>query len=222
METLLQTDTNYVWTFVRIIAGIIIFPYGMQKLFGWFDGVGIKGTVDQMAARRVPQFIAWMIIIGQSFGSMALILGFLGRIAAGGLFIIFAGALIVHLPDGWSMNWFGKKSGEGIEYHIMLLALLLIVIVKGSGAMSIDLWLIHAIGNGRRSSFVAGLWQSFGLIASTAAPFRSIRRVSVATRSLRIRMSHQIGNRRFTATRFRKSGPERVTQVVPMEIPNSG
>ena len=145
METLLQTDTNYVWTFVRIIAGIIIFPYGMQKLFGWFDGVGIKGTVDQMAARRVPQFIAWMIIIGQSFGSMALILGFLGRIAAGGLFIIFAGALIVHLPDGWSMNWFGKKSGEGIEYHIMLLALLLIVIVKGSGAMSIDLWLTHAI-----------------------------------------------------------------------------
>lgn len=145
METLLQTDTNYVWTFVRIIAGMIIFPYGMQKLLGWFDGVGIKGTVDQMAARRVPQFIAWLIIIGQSFGSMALILGFLGRIAAGGLFIIFAGALIVHLPDGWSMNWFGKKSGEGIEYHIMLLALLLIVIVKGSGAMSIDLWLIHAI-----------------------------------------------------------------------------
>lgn len=145
METLLQTDTNYVWTFVRIIAGIIIFPYGMQKLFGWFDGVGIKGTLDQMAARRVPKFIAWMIIIGQSFGSMALILGFLGRIAAGGLFIIFAGALIVHLPDGWSMNWFGKKSGEGIEYHVMLLTLLLIVIVKGSGAMSIDVWLTHAI-----------------------------------------------------------------------------
>jgi hypothetical protein len=28
-------------------------------------------------------------------------------------------------------------------------------------------------------------------------------------------MSHQISNRRFTATRFRKSGPERVTQIVP-------
>jgi putative oxidoreductase len=43
------------------------------------------------------------------------------------------------------MNWFGKKNGEGIEYHVMLLALLLIVILKGSGAMSIDLWLIAAI-----------------------------------------------------------------------------
>ena len=64
-----------------------------------------------------------------------------GQIAAGGLFIIFTGALIVHLPDGWAMNWFGEKNGEGIEYHVMLLSMLLIVIVRGSGAMSIDLWL---------------------------------------------------------------------------------
>lgn len=141
IETLLQTDADYVCTFLRIIAGTIIFPYGMQKLFGWFDGVGIKGTLEQMAVRKVPRFIAWLVIIGQSFGSIALMSGFLGRIAAGGLFIIFTGALIVHLPDGWTMNWFGEKDGEGIEYHVMLLSLLLVVIVEGSGAMSIDLWL---------------------------------------------------------------------------------
>jgi hypothetical protein len=51
-------------------------------------------------------------------------------------------------------------------------------------------------------------------------PLCSIRCVSVAPRRLRIRMSHQIGNRRFTATRFRKSGPERVTQIVPMQVFN--
>jgi uncharacterized membrane protein YphA (DoxX/SURF4 family) len=32
--------------------------------------------------------------VGQSFGSIALVAGFLGRIAAGGLFIVFTGALI--------------------------------------------------------------------------------------------------------------------------------
>ena len=141
IEKLLQTDADYVCTFLRIIAGIIIFPYGMQKLLGWFDGVGIKGTLEQMTVRKIPQFIGWLIIIGQSLGSIALIFGFLGRIAAGGLFIIFMGALIVHLPDGWAMNWFGRKNGEGIEYHVLLLSLLLIVIVRGSGAMSIDSWL---------------------------------------------------------------------------------
>jgi putative oxidoreductase len=46
------------------------------------------------------------------------------------------------------MNWFGKKKGEGIEYLVMILSLLLIVIVKGSGAMSIDLWLTPAIRRG--------------------------------------------------------------------------
>ena len=94
IEKLFQTDADYACTFLRTIAGIIIFPYGMQKLVGWFDGVGIKGTLEQMTVRKIPQFIGWLIIIGQSLGSIAPIFGFLGRIAAGGLFIIFIGALI--------------------------------------------------------------------------------------------------------------------------------
>ena len=150
IEKLLQTDADYACTFLRTIAGIIIFPYGMQKLLGWFDGVGIKGTLEQMRVRKIPQFIGWLIIIGQSLGSIALIFGFLGRIAAGGLFIIFIGALIVHLPDGWAMNWFGTKNGEGIEYHVLLLSLLLIVIVRGSGAMSIDFWLSAVVRENAR------------------------------------------------------------------------
>jgi putative oxidoreductase len=101
-----------------------------------------------MAARHIPAFIAWLIIIGQSFGSIALILGFLGRLAAGGLFIIFTGALVAYLPYGWMMNWFGKKSGEGIEYHVMLLSLLLVTIIRGSGAVSVDLWLTSALRHG--------------------------------------------------------------------------
>jgi putative oxidoreductase len=86
--------------FLRIIAGIIVFPYGMQKLFGWSSAPGIKGSLEQLTARKIPKFIAWLIIIGQSLGSIALTSGFFGRIAAGGLFIIFTGALIVHLPEG--------------------------------------------------------------------------------------------------------------------------
>jgi putative oxidoreductase len=146
IKTLLQTDSDYVYTFLRIIAGIIVFPYGMQKLFGWFSAPGfgapgIKGSLEQLTARNIPKFIAWLIIIGQSFGSIALISGFLGRIAAGGLFIIFTGAVVVHLPDGWTLNWFGSKKGEGIEYFVLLLSLLLVIVLKGSGALSIDFWL---------------------------------------------------------------------------------
>ena len=146
---LIQTNNDYVYFFLRVVAGVIIFPYGMQKLFGWFDnlggGVGIKETLVQMSAKGIPKEISWLIIIGQSFGSIALITGCFGRVAAAGNFIIFLGALIVHAPDGWAMNWSGKKRGEGIEYFIMLLSILLVIMIKGSGAISIDLWLLSKI-----------------------------------------------------------------------------
>jgi putative oxidoreductase len=147
VRQLLQTDANYVYLFLRLVAGVIIFPYGMQKLLGWFDdfggGVGINASLAQFKKKKVPRLVAWMVIIGQSLGSVALIIGFTGRIAAAGNFIIFTGALINHSPDGWVMNWIGKKKGEGIEYFVMLLSILLIIIIEGSGAMSVDLWLLQ-------------------------------------------------------------------------------
>ncbi|MBV8389169.1 MAG: DoxX family protein [Mucilaginibacter sp.] len=142
LQKLLQTNTDYVCLLLRVVAGIIIFPYGMQKLFGWFNGPGIKGTLEDLKSKKIPLFIAWLIIIGQSLGSIALIFGVMGRIAAGGNFIIFTGALIVHAPDGWSLNWFNKKKGEGIEYFVLLLTLLLVIVIEGSGAFSVDLWLL--------------------------------------------------------------------------------
>ena len=55
---LLQTDADYITLFLRVIAGIIIFPYGMQKLLGWFDnlggGVGIKETLIQLNTKKIP------------------------------------------------------------------------------------------------------------------------------------------------------------------------
>ena len=144
----MMTEPLYVYTFLRIVAGIIVLPYGMQKLFGWsssagFGPRGISDTLAQITAKNIPNSVAWLIIIGQSFGSIALLIGLLGRLAAGGLFIIFTGALVVHLPDGWTLNWFGSKKGEGIEYFVLLLAVLFIILFEGSGALSIDYWLIR-------------------------------------------------------------------------------
>lgn len=142
INIILQTETDYVFTVIRVVAGIIIFPYGMQKLLGWFDdfggGVGITASLKSFKEKKIPIVLAWMVIIGQSIGSVMLIIGFMGRFAALCNFIIFTGALFNHLPDGWTMNWSGKKRGEGIEYFILLLTLLLIIAIKGSGAFSID------------------------------------------------------------------------------------
>jgi putative oxidoreductase len=145
LNEIIQTTDDYTLLFLRVVAGIIIFPYGMQKLLGWFDdlggGVGIHESLKRLKQKNIPALIGWLVIIGQSFGSIALILGCLGRVAALGNFIIFTGALFVHASDGWTMNWLGKKKGEGIEYFILLLSLLLMITIRGSGALSVDLWL---------------------------------------------------------------------------------
>lgn len=138
-KMLLTTSNDVNIALVRIVAGVIIFPYGIQKVFSSFGWWGIKGTIENMKSKNIPFFIAYLVIIGQSLGSLALIFGVMGRVAALGNFIIFSGAMLPHLKDGWSMNWFNKKEGEGIEYFVMLLTLLLIVLINGSGAWSIDL-----------------------------------------------------------------------------------
>src|ERR1700730_5316173 len=91
IEKLLHTDPDYAWTFLRIIAGLIVFPYGMQKLLGWFGGPGIDGTLKDLDSRRIPRSIAWLIIVGQSFGSVAILSGFLSRVAATALIDIEGG-----------------------------------------------------------------------------------------------------------------------------------
>jgi putative oxidoreductase len=105
---LLHTSDDYIYLLLRVVAGVIIFPYGMQKLFGWFQdfggGVGARETLIRMSEKKIPKPLAWLIILGQSIGSVALIIGIFGRVAAAGNFIIFSGALITHIPDGWTMN----------------------------------------------------------------------------------------------------------------------
>jgi uncharacterized membrane protein YphA (DoxX/SURF4 family) len=45
------------------------------------------------------------------------------------------------------MNWFGEKQGHGIEYHVLVLALALIVMIKGAGAVSLDQVLYQHVSN---------------------------------------------------------------------------
>jgi putative oxidoreductase len=77
--------------------------------------VGIKETLTQLRSKKIPAVVAWLVIVGQSMGSIALILGSFGRIAAGANFIIFAGALILHAADGWTMNWSGKRKVKALS-----------------------------------------------------------------------------------------------------------
>ena len=47
----------------------------------------------------------------------------------------------VHAANGFFMNWFGAQKGEGFEYHLLAIALAAVVVIGGSGKLSVDRWL---------------------------------------------------------------------------------
>ena len=61
------------------------------------------------------------------------------RVAALGISAIMVGAvLMVHLPHGFFMNWFGNQSGEGFEFHLLALALSVPLLMLGGGRYALD------------------------------------------------------------------------------------
>ncbi len=138
-----QTDDDFAILIARIALGIVILPHGLQKLLGMFGGMGFPGTIDFFVQNGIPSIIAFLIIIGESFGAAGLIIGFLSRLCAFAISIIMLGAvLMVHAPNGFFMNWSGSQQGEGFEYHLLALGLGLVVLIKGGGIWSVDKLLV--------------------------------------------------------------------------------
>ena len=139
MGSILRTDQDFAVFLARIVIGLVILPHGLEKLLGMFGGAGFTGTVDFFVGSGIPYFVAVLIILGESFGALGLILGFLSRLCALGIGIIMIGAIfMVHLQNGFFMNWFGSNAGEGYEYHILAVGLVLVVLIKGGGKWSVD------------------------------------------------------------------------------------
>jgi putative oxidoreductase len=138
---LINTDGDWVLTFVRLVLGVVLFAHGAQKLLGWFGGPGFIATLRTLRDHlRIPTPLAFLAIAAEFFGGLGLIFGLLTRIAALSIAITMVVAMLtVHWNYGLFMNWYGNKPGEGFEYHLVVIALAILVFVKGAGAFSFDL-----------------------------------------------------------------------------------
>lgn len=146
MQRFFATDRDWVRLFQRLVLAAVIFPHGAQKLLGWFGGYGFDATMGYMTQQGIPAPLAFLVIIGESFGSVALALGLATRLAAFGIAAVMVGAIaMVHWPVGFWMNWAGTQAGEGFEYHLLALALAIPLIVAGGGRASIDRAIARAI-----------------------------------------------------------------------------
>ena len=136
MKYLFQTNDNFSYWVPRVMLGCVMFPHGAQKLLGWFGGFGFTNSMTYFTQTAG---LPWAVIIGESLGSVGLILGFFTRLSAFGLICIMLGAIItVHIPNGFFMNWFGKQAGEGFEYHLLVIGISIPLLISGGGKYSVD------------------------------------------------------------------------------------
>jgi putative oxidoreductase len=133
------TPNDYALAFARILTGIVLFAHGAQKMLGWFGGYGFKGTLGAFTQAGMPAALALFVILVEFFGGLSLIFGLFSRLAGLGLAALMLGAIFtVHIKFGFFMNWFGQQKGEGFEYHLLAIALAVLFLLRGAGALSID------------------------------------------------------------------------------------
>jgi len=125
---------------LRLFLGAVFLPHGAQKVLGWYGGHGFEATLGAFTNQMgVPLAVAILVILAESLGAVGLFLGFLTRLCALGIVCVMAGAIyMVHLPNGFFMNWYGTQAGEGYEYHLLAIGMALALIIKGGGRYSID------------------------------------------------------------------------------------
>ena len=140
IKKLLETNDDIAGFVLRVLLGVVMLPHGAQKLLGWFGGYGFSGTMGFFTGKLgIPAVFVFLVIMSEFFGSLALIAGAITRLAAFGAGCVMLGAiLMVHLPNGFFMNWAGKQQGEGFEFHLLAMAIAVALMIKGGGRWSID------------------------------------------------------------------------------------
>lgn len=117
--------------FLRVVLGLVFIAHGWQKLL--LDGM--TETVGTFSAMHVPQpkLSAYLTMITELACGGLLVVGFLTTVAAAILALVMAGAFyFVHLSQGIFVG------NGGFEFVLVLFAALVVVIVFGSGRVSID------------------------------------------------------------------------------------
>jgi putative oxidoreductase len=112
---------------LRVIGGTIMAAHGAQKMFGAWGGQGLAATVANMGP-----VLGYLVPIGEFFGGLGLIFGFLTRFSAASNIVIMIGAIaMVHGQNGFF------AANKGFEYNLAIIGLLLPVLLCGPGRLSV-------------------------------------------------------------------------------------
>lgn len=121
----------YAALLLRVTLGIAFLAHAGLKVFVFT----IPGTVGYFESIGFPGFLAYLVILAEAGGGIALIAGAYTRLISLLLVPVMIGALLQHTGNGWLFT----AEGGGWEYPAMWLALLFVQAGLGDGAYAVKL-----------------------------------------------------------------------------------
>lgn len=141
---------------LRLIVGIGFILHGYAKLA---RGPEVFVTTLHGLGVPAPSIMAWLTILGELLGGLAMVIGFLVPLVSVPLAAILIVAIVtVHLPFGFSsvkllaVTADGPKFGPpGYETNLLYLACLVALSIGGSGPFAVDTVIARWRERSRRS-----------------------------------------------------------------------
>ena len=125
-----MTDSREIGALVlRLAFGGMLLAHGLLKVVVFT----LPGTAAFFASQGFPGWTAYPVAAIELVAGVLLILGIQVRVVALATIPILAGALLVHLPNGWV---FSNPNG-GWEYSAYLIVLAAVQALVGEGAYAV-------------------------------------------------------------------------------------
>lgn len=124
-------NTSHAQALTRITLGVVLFAHGYILKVQTFT---VGGTVGFFESIGLPAIAAYAVILGETLGGLALILGVFSRLVALLSLPILLGALNMHLGNGWLFS----NANGGWEFPLVLVVMAVSVAVGGAGSFALD------------------------------------------------------------------------------------
>lgn len=115
---------------LRLSLGVMALAHGLTKVFVFT----LPGTVAYFESLGLPSVIAYLTILGEVGGGLALILGIYTRWISLAMIPLLLGATSVHLGNGWMFS----NAGGGWEFPAFWTVALLVQAGLGGGSFTLN------------------------------------------------------------------------------------
>ena len=119
----------YAALLLRVALGLLFVAHGLMKVFVFT----IAGTTQFFAAIGYPDFVAYLVLLAELGGGLALALGLWTRWIALALFVEMIGVIVYHAPKGFAFT----APGGGWEYPALWAVGLVVLYLLGDGPYAV-------------------------------------------------------------------------------------